>query len=128
MLAAERQTESRNVIIRHVAQSVGDASGQKVAAEVQFLQVGEVQQFRRYRPRQPVVTEVQRLQVGEAPQLFRYIPIQTHATKEDFGHTSRRFTEGNTGPIRDRSVRRPVERRGPRKRVPRRQQHPAIRY
>ena len=46
-------------------------------------------------------------------QLHRYPPVQTQTTKEKFGHTSMRSTKHDTVPLRDRSVRRPVQRRSP---------------
>ena len=73
---AKIQPKDLEIVVGDVPQSLGNAPGQLVAAEVQGFQVGEAAQLPGDRPSQPVAAEVQGLQVGEAAQLCRDRPSQ----------------------------------------------------
>ena len=62
--SAGRQTEAGDIIGSHIKQFDGYTATKLIVAELQPLQVGEVAQFRRYRPAQLVVAEVQ---ISNAP-------------------------------------------------------------
>ena len=65
---AKIQPKDLEIVVGDVPQSLGNAPGQLVAAEVQEFQVGEAAQLPGDRPSQPVVAEVQEFQVGEVAQ------------------------------------------------------------
>ena len=127
---APRQLVVEQIQARQVAQVSqlhGNAPRQLVVAEVQGSQVAQLRELHRNAPRQLVLEELQLFQLGETCEPRGDRPSEAPVSDVQCGDAARRAAHSDVLPTGKESARAPVQCGCPGERIPRRQQHGAVR-